>query len=210
MKRFGIVFYLLLLFPICCFSQQDCDKKTLLDADLKLVPKDVCIRKEYVINYIYSKYNCTDFNKDGLTDFVFSMRKKEKTIGDTTFLVFYKMNIDSSYTLIKCFDNIIPIYFDPNVEVPNLKNENLHRIFQCYSIPNPLNHVEITDDKIEMIVNFDDHFYESITYQYVFDSTKNDWILIEKIYYQGDMGKHLSIKLNDKLSKFSYCNQTME
>ena len=180
-----ILFFFLTVF---CFAQQECNKETFVKNEVKLIPKDVCIRKDYMIFYIYSKYQKIDFNEDGLADLVFSMRKKAMSLGDTTFLVFYKMNLDSSYTLVKEFNNIIPVYFDPN----------------------PLNHVDILNNTIEMIVNLDGQFYESIIYVYKFDKNKNDWLLSKKTYYQGNNAKALPIVGENTLSEFSYCEQTIE
>jgi hypothetical protein len=138
------------------------------------------------------------------------MNKKNLSIGDTTFLVFYKMNKDSSYSLIKEFKNIIPIYFNPNEEVPHLKNEHLVNIFECYGIPNPLNHVDIVNDSLTMIVNFDGHYYDGMVYTYTYKEKCKDWVLTSKQYYVGSDMKYLSVGLNVLLTDFSYCNQTFE
>lgn len=208
LKQNKIILFFFL--PVFCFAQQECNKETFVKNEVKLIPKDVCIRKDYMIFYIYSKYQKIDFNEDGLADLVFSMRKKAMSLGDTTFLVFYKMNLDSSYTLVKEFNNIIPVYFDPNIEGPKLNNKVLIDLFDCYGIPNPLNHVDILNNTIEMIVNLDGQFYESIIYVYKFDKNKNDWLLSKKTYYQGNNAKALPIVGENTLSEFSYCEQTIE
>jgi hypothetical protein len=195
-------------------NQVDCNNETFLSADQKKIPIGVCIPKGYVIRYIYSKYNSIDFNRDGLIDFAFSVTKRTNTIGDSSFLVFYKMNIDSSFTFSKLFKNTYPIYFNPSDENPKIKDTELKKLFDCYPIPDPLDHLDIKNDTIEIDVTIEGHGYQAKVYQYKYDLKRNDWKLINNTLHTtryGDDGEEihesesLPISKDLWLSNFSYC-----
>jgi hypothetical protein len=193
-------------------QQQRCNQDAFSKDDIFYIPEDVCIPKDFIIYSVYGKNNKIDFNKDGLKDFVFSMFRKPPDMGDTTFLVFYKKNKDSSYSFVKQFGNIIPVNFESDNENPILKDSALQKIFDCYTIPNPLNALTIKNDTIKMVVNLDEQNFASLLYDYAYDVVKNDWFLVNKVYIEGARINTLDVDTTKKiwLSQFSYCNQTTE
>jgi hypothetical protein len=205
MKRSSIVFLFFLLTNSLYAQKNDCNREMSSNKHKKSLPKEVCIPKGFQITYVYGTVDSIDFNRDGLNDYVFNMKHKNLSIGDTTFLVFYKRTSDTTYSFYKKFGNVIPIYFDPNIEGPVFKNNKLEQIFDCYVLPNPLNHMDIRNDTIEMIINLEPHREESMVYVYKFDKAVNDWALVKKTHYMYGEIIEEKILRNSFLSNFNYC-----
>lgn len=184
MSNFLIVLILATSTISCAQKIATCNKETLFKQDQKDVPPNVCIPPNYVISFVYTRSQKIDFNRDGYIDYVFAIDKKSKSIGDSSYLVFYKMNTDSSYQFTKKFGNVFPVYFDPNVEFPTLKDQRLQSIFDCYVVPNPLDLLEIENDAIMITRRLDGHDLERLKYVYQYNSSLNDWQMVgkKKIY----------------------------
>lgn len=187
------------------YAQLDCNKKTLFKKDSLGVPAEVCIPDDYFISYVYSRYKQIDFNKDGLSDYVFIIEKQNKSVGDSLILYFYKMNLDSSHTFVKSFANVFPVFFNPHEFFPRFDEKYLEELFDCYQSPNPLYLLTIENDTIVLERSLDGH--HSIRYQYIykFHPSLGDWKLIKSTRIQpgGNIEKK---NIGDQLlSDFSYC-----
>jgi len=170
------------------------------------IPKEVIIPSGYKISNIYNN-GVIDFNKDGLNDFVFDLQKENINIGDTSYVVFYKMNKDSSFSFCKKFDNLFPIYFPLYFERPNIKNKELETLFyDCYMGMNkPFSYFEIQNDSVFFTKRLSGNLMESIRYLYKFDLQKNDWILTSKSRSTKNGYYPFEIRGIKLLSDFSYC-----
>ena len=131
-------------------------------------------------------------------------------MGDTSFLVFYAKKIDSSYSFVKQFDNIYPVYFDANNESPDIKDSLLNKLFDCYGIPDPLGNLTFSEDTIILSVHMDHQNYEYLRYGYKYEKTKNDWKMIYKIHTVDSKETVLKFDNTNYLSEFNYCNQAIE
>jgi hypothetical protein len=194
------------LISVSCFSQ-DCNRSTISKRDEQFIPTSVCIPKGFVISRVYTKYNDIDFNNDRKFDCVFAMNKVPLGIGDSSYLVFYKMNSDSSYSLIKTFGNIYPLNFDPNIEHPNLVEPKLIEAFECYGLPDPLYSLEIESDTVTLMQRLDGREIEKIEHVYKFNVGLDDWVLISKRRIMSDNVTLLEVDGMKLLSNFSYCGQ---
>jgi hypothetical protein len=219
LRKLSKVYFLLLInCPLfLCAQHNECNKETYSKRDRSKIPSEVCIFPDYVIYNLYGIDKPIDFNKDGLIDFVFSVAKRTTTIGDTSFLVFYKMNADSSFSFSKLFWNVFPIYFNPSDENPRINNPSLQKLINCYPIPDPLDHLDVKNDTIEIVMTMEGHGYEYKVYRYKYEQKYNDWKLIKKTLKTTRFGnsgeeiyenKSLPIKGKDLwLSKFSFCEE---
>lgn len=191
---------------ISCGHAQDCIKETRLKSDKKNIPKEVCIQPSYIIYTVFSNNEEIDFNLDGYSDYVFMMSKKSQNIGDSTYIVFYEMNQDSVFRFTKKLGNIYPIYFDPNIENPDLKDSNQQRLFDCYGLPDPLYSFDIKSDTISITRRLDGHNFERILYVYKYNSKLKDWVLVSKKKYSENESILYETE-NELLSNFSYCDE---
>lgn len=199
--------FLLALFASVGYGQQDCNKTTLFKRDQKNVPHEVCLPINYVITKVYTRDNVIDFNGDGRPDYIFAMERVAKAIGDSSFLVFYKMNADSSHSLVRKFGNVYPLRFDPNIENPDLKEKRLIEMFDCYVVPDPLYSLEIKSDSIKLTRRMDGQNAELIKYIYRFDSRQLDWKLVLKKKYSENNSTIYSLDGASWLMDFSYCRE---
>lgn len=189
------------------FGQKgNCNREILSLEYQRFIPKEVCIPNEYLIYYINSREEPIDFNQDGLDDFICSVIKKNEKIGDTSFLIFYKRNADSTFTFFKQFDNILPIRFEQDNYNPYLQDEKLKKIFDCYGTPSPLYSLDIKSDSI-IIVQDIGAVEEKILYVFKFDSFLNDWKLIKHAYLLNWKEEKIEIRKEILLSQFSYCEE---
>jgi hypothetical protein len=200
------IIYTIFILSACTLGQ-NCNRQTIFKEDQNGVPKEVCLPKDYIISYVYSRYETIDFNNDGYSDYVFAVEKDKMSVGDSSFLFFYKVNSDSTFSFVKKFDNIFPIYFDSNEEHPDLKDEILRSVFECYNMPTPLYSLEITGDMIVITRSLDGRGYEKIKYTYKYNKQFNDWILLIENYYSETESRITNGKGNEVLSDFSYCNR---
>lgn len=189
-----------------CVHAQDCIKETRLKSDKKNIPKEVCIQPSYIIYTVFSNNEEIDFNLDGYSDYVFMMSKKNENVGDSTYIVFYEMNRDSVYRFTKKLGNIYPVYFDPNIENPDLKDSSQQRLFDCYGLPDPLYSFDIKSDTISITRRLDGHNFERILYVYKYNSRLRDWVLISKKKYSENESVLYETE-NALLSNFSYCDE---
>jgi hypothetical protein len=199
--------FLLNAFASVAYGQLDCNKTALFKRDQKDVPAKVCIPKNYVITKVYTRDHVVDFNGDGRPDYVFAMERHPKLVGDSSYLVFYKMNVDSSHALVRKFGNLYPLWFDPNIETPNLKERRLIEAFECYVVPDPLYSLEIKSDSIKLTRKMDGQNAELIKYVYKFDSHQFDWKLIFKKRYSESNSMTYRLDNVNWLRDFSYCRE---
>jgi hypothetical protein len=174
-----------------------------------IVPKDIKIDSGYKIRYIYNKNHHIDFNKDGLNDFVFVSGKEKMKAGDTSYIVFYKRNKDSTFTFVKQFGNIFPIYFDIKYgEKPKFDNPILKSLFyDCYmGMEKPFSVFEIKNDSIYFTKRLRAKETDKMRYLYRYDQQKNDWMLISKSRITKDGYYPIEIRDLKLLSNFSYCD----
>src|SRR5690606_15661970 len=88
----------------------DCNQKVWIGKFAKLISKDICIKNgPYHISQVYEM---CDVNNDGLKDLIIDYNKVNLQDGDTIFVSVYLQKSDSTFKLLKTFDNLYPIYFD--------------------------------------------------------------------------------------------------
>lgn len=195
---------LLAAFASAVNGQRDCNKTTLFKRDQRNVPREVCIPANYLITKVYTRGNVIDFNRDGRPDYVFAMERLPRTIGDSSFLLFYKMNVDSTHSLVRKFGNVYPLRFDPNIENPDLKEKRLIETFDCYVVPDPLYSLEIKSDSVKLTRRMDGQNIELIKYIYKFDALQLDWKLVLKRRYSESSSTTYDIHNANWLRDFSY------
>lgn len=205
---------LLLLLSLIAMSilthAQDCNRETKYKTDMKFIPKEVCIQNGKCISYIHSKHYKTDFNNDGLSDFVFDIDNKEIRIGDTTQLVFYVQNSDSTFSLYKSFDNLYPVYQGNNEH--DFKNAplNIENFFnECYMGEyHVLYFLTVVNDRVAISRHYIGWPRAYFFYSFRFDPNIGDWKLIKKELVRPDeTRRQLTIKDTLLLSRFSYCEE---
>jgi len=208
MKRKRLIQFILVFLTTtaCAQNREACNRSVWTKEDAKYLPKEVCIPNSYIISYVCSRYDDIDFNQDGYLDYVFTITKKNQNVGDSTYIVFYEMGQDSVYRLTKKLGNIYPVYFDPSMENPDLKDSNQQRLFDCYGLPDPLYSFDIKSDTISVTRRLDGHNFERILYVYKYNSKLRDWVLISKKKYSEN--ESILYETNSEfLSNFSYCDE---
>jgi len=168
------------------------------------LPLDICIEKNKVIYNLFDKF---DFNGDGLLDIALEIGDNSLINGMQTELVIYKKNFDNTYTKFRSLNNVYPIWFANYEPTIKLKNEELNTIKQHYKMGNPLNELEVLDNKIVLNLNADVGYKYSLMFTY--DANINDWLLSDYIMFDifNDTKKtYQSNKYNTSIKEFSYFN----
>lgn len=207
MRTNRLIFVFILIILRGHAQQSTCNNKTSSNYLQKYVPKGICIPKGKVIDRIYSVDDTVDFNKDGYSDLVFSYSKdaNKLTDGDSSFLVFYAMNRDSTYTLFKQYNNILPVHFDPNQNPVHIRDKKLNKILECYETLAPLLYLDIKADSVVIMRYL--ATIEKKKYVFKFNSKLKDWELNEMWYLAGDhYVESFPVVPNFTLSNFSYCD----
>lgn len=183
------------------------NKGTISSNEIPVIPKEVKIPEGYKILTIFH-YNHNDFNNDGLIDFVFDMAKEKTNNGDSIYLVFYKMNKDSTYSFYKKFSNVIPIHLYFSEQHPDIKDKRLAEIYyDCYrGNYTPLNYFDATNDTITITKWLSNLFMERLRYVFKYNVQKSDWILVNKSRITQKGYYPIEIRDTTLLSQFSYCN----
>jgi len=166
------------------------------------LPESICVQKE---NMIYHLFKDFDFNQDGLKDLAIERGKKKLIEGMKTYLVIYKKVNDSTYVKFKTLDNIYPLWFSSYETTSNLKDSILNNPKQSYEMGNPLQEIEMLDNRIIMNLNAD------VGYKYIliftFSKERNDWVLSEYLEYDVYMDiktPYPNNKIGSSISDFSY------
>jgi len=182
MKAFPSAILTLFVITIS-FSQNrtHCNPKTLIQSDEKLIPKEVCIPENCIINQIYTKDEHIDIDGDLHEDFIFTWQKSALTEGDTLHISAYRMNSDSTYSLLKSFSNIFPIYLESYDHAP--KDPALRKIYACYVDNYPLKELTISKGVISIELYLD--AASGIVLKYKYDPRRNNWMLTSSISWIG-------------------------
>jgi hypothetical protein len=207
-KKSKVLIVCLLINGFFASAQTDNCSSTIYKSEQKYVPSTICIPDHSLyIAYIYSKDQAIDFNRDGINDFVCAVRKKNIIVGDKTVLLFYSMNKDSIFTLVRKFDNIIPVYFNQDDEHPKFSDKNLDDIFNCYTMPDPLYSIEIKGSQVVLDKKLDAQVTEKMRYFYDFDTSLSNWVLVAKKIYNDTESRTVKIEKFNVLSEFSFCEE---
>jgi hypothetical protein len=175
--KIKIVFLLILIAVFDSLGQayvDSCNREVKIKEYERELIKEVCIPKGYIIYYIATETTDIDIDGDSLPDFIFDWAKKNRKEGDTSFITAYKMNLDSSYTLLKTFNNLLPIDLDSYGE-PSKNPYYAALWWNCYNSSNPLRYVEFNKGSIELGIKTDPS--AGIDFLYKYSRQKNNWIL---------------------------------
>jgi len=192
----------------CQTIEMPCENAVWVKRYKKLIPKGICIPNDCQIDYIDEDF-LPDFNKDGLTDFVFKWSKIKLKDGDTSYVSVYIHNKDSTYTLLKTYSNLYPIYFfDYSLEY-KIPNQKLKALQKKYQGENLLHNLSFEDNLVKITTLAEAKAEFVFTYQYD-DSIKN-WVYMKCDFYDYANGKNtytpqdFTEKLgNTTLDKFTY------
>ncbi|MDM8161513.1 hypothetical protein QUH73_16955 [Labilibaculum sp. K2S] len=203
-KSIVILFVLLSHFLHVNAQNCDCNQKVWLRSFKKLLPKEVCIKQgNYHITEIYNK---VDLNDDGLMDFICDWNRYPLQDGDTIFVSIYIQNIDSTYSHVKTFDNLYPIYFkDYSLDyVPD--NPALVDVHRMYNDQSPFLKLTFEKNTIKIVMTADAESNLIITYSY--NRSLKGWSYYESQYYFFNIDEYqfrdYSEELGPLIDNFTY------
>lgn len=157
-------------------SQNFCNRDFSGAGEIKEIPKEVCIPMGYEIRYTYEP---VDVDNDGLKDFIFSWEKKQLKDGDTIYISVYKMNTDSTYSFLKTFNNLYPIFFK-SYDNCKICDKRFYEICERYG-GYPLREFTFFENGIKIM--FKDNTggsHAGIILTYKYNKEKNNWYLEKK------------------------------
>ena len=164
----------------------------------KILPEEVCIPKGYWISFVRKEI---DVNKDSLSDFVFDWNKPVLQDGDTLYLTVYKQNKDSSFSHLKTFSNLFPLYFkryDRDYRFDVKLDSFLNQIHSRYDDGYPLEKLEFSNSKI--IIKIRTSVTDGITLFYEYDLLVNNWLLIKREdWFENPLSGEFEVTNTDKI-----------
>jgi hypothetical protein len=136
-------------------------------------------------------FDNNDVNKDGLEDYIFVWYKKNRKEGDASFVSVCVQKSDTTFELLKTFNNLYPMYF--NSYDPHFKTGNrmLDSLKSKYAGVYPLKDLDFKDDTI--IIQYGVGVGETDIEYYVFKDSLNNWYL-EKHIFKDDYGAYSKVK----------------
>ncbi|MFP4019749.1 MAG: hypothetical protein ACLFUH_10935 [Bacteroidales bacterium] len=192
-------------FNLLAQKKDTCNQDVWVENLAKKIPENVCIPTGYHITQVYDP---VDLNGDGLKDFVFEWNKKILKNGDTIFVSIYSQNRDSTFSFLKTFNNLHPIYFEPDQKPENLENQKLSKILNAYRGIDPFRKLTFKRNVIKV------KFYDNtagmrggliLTFKY--REEKKDWLLEKKenwLILREEEIKDLPINKNYSIDNFDY------
>lgn len=152
----------------------------------KNLPKDICIPFEYHITDSYFNF---DFNSDGLNDFAFDWNKKALNDGDTIYFSLYIKNKNGTFSHLRTYKNIYPIFFKSyNLNyAPKIENKLLRELHSKYQEEYLFHKLEIKKDLIIITIKAEAKARYIFTYKY--DSKIKNWRYVNCLFYDYANGK---------------------
>lgn len=148
-----------------------CNKSVAIKQWSNLIPKGVCISKNYLISGVYDN---NDFNEDGLNDFIINWNRDPLSDGDTIFTSFYMQIADSTYKLVKTFNHLYPVVFHFYNYEYMPQNTSLKKIQMRY-LDYPLKEIKFDGSLINIVVYADTN--TNFFIRYIFDKKINSWVI---------------------------------
>lgn len=174
MKQIGLIVIVLIFSEIVNGQNYDCNQAFIGGKLKEPIPKDVCIPMNFHIREIKKS---VDLNLDGLKDYIFSFSKVNIADGDTMFVAVYIMQADSSYVLLKRFDNLYPIVFRDYSLSYNIKDSLLNELQGMYSGFYPLISIKFLEGEIQ--IKLKQGFQEFHTLHFLYNKENGNWYLTE-------------------------------
>lgn len=151
-----------------------CNRNVEIQNYLRKLPKDICIPFGYHISFIRSE---TDINNDGLLDFIFEWNSPELKDGDTIFISCYLQNPDLSYSHLKSFKHLYPVYFKDYsasyVPIDSTLKELKNRMVMGYALKS------LKFEGMFIKIEFKADAASDFCLEYKFDVEKENWFLIK-------------------------------
>ncbi|NDV45668.1 hypothetical protein D0T49_01205 [Paludibacter sp. 221] len=196
MKKQFLFLILLLSIAINNAQNVDCNQSVWMNRFKKLLPKDICIPQgNYHITRIY---DTTDVNEDGLDDFIFKWNKNPLDDGDTTFVSVYIQNVDSTFSLLRTFSHLYPIYireYSSYYYTP--KDTTLILLQKKYEDMYPFRNLEFKKDVI--ILTIRSEAKEDLVLTYRFNLEKQNWLYENAELHDYALNEITPIDLRDKV-----------
>jgi len=170
---FGVISILIANQSMSQVATKPCYRITKIKKQEKELIREICIPKGYIINHIYTRLVDLDANGDGLSDVIFDWHKQNLRDADTIYLTVYKMNKDSSYSLLKTFRNLLPVYISDYNNRPQKKTIN--RIYECYNESPPLISIGFDNGTITLTIRIDPA--SGYLFKYVYKPERENWYL---------------------------------
>jgi hypothetical protein len=189
--------FTLLLFCSSCINAQtkNCNQAVWIKRFAKLLPKEVCILQgDYHITQVYER---VDVDGDGLKDVIFDWNKISLTDGDTIYVTVYKQNPDSTFSFLKSFNNLYPLYFGSYKLDYIPKDEALKILHKKYNDEYLFINLEFENEFIRITRKGDATSEIIITYKY--DRSIGNWKYIKTEDYDFIANTIEPYDLSDKL-----------
>lgn len=186
---------------------QDCHHATLIKGLASAIPVNFCIPNGYLIDEIYEP---ADVNGDELPEYIFSWRRTSLQDGDTIFVSFYQNNGRNRFSHMKTLANLFPIYFRNYKNSSSLNDSSLATLHEKYNGWNPLQDLQITDNKI--VIKMERSAGEGLIF--TFEYITNDWFLKELREWTEDRDRNLTSRIikapnyGSSITKFGYFDYT--
>lgn len=187
MKKQFLTMVILFTFEFICYSQTikspACNRAVSNKSYEKKLIKEVCIPNGYQISLILTETRNIDMDGDGVGDFVFNWSKPQKIDGDTTFTTVYKKNKDNSFTFLKTFKNLYPIYFkNYNVSTYINANKEIEKFYNDCVGQQPLfKAIDFVGKAGVISINFNDiETGLGFLVKYKYNSKLKDWFLFSQ------------------------------
>jgi hypothetical protein len=166
------------MFSVFVMSYQEnlpvCNRDVQLKEYKPKLIKEVCIPAGFWISELRTDTQDIDIDGDGLGDFIFDWNKPKLQDGDTLFITVYKQNVDSTYSFLKTFKNLLPVYLK-SYDFPAKNNVLAAKIFECYADGYPL--VDLTFQKGSILLNIRIDAASGYFLEYAYIKEKKNWFL---------------------------------
>ena len=194
---------LLLLISFQCYAQQDsCYQQSWTKRIAKKVPANICIGEDEVIYQLFSGF---DFNQDGRSDIAIKVGNEEKTNGDTTVLIIFEQQFDSTFVGFMSLNNVFPIYFEKYSLDYVIQNEKLLKIKNRYQETYPLERIEIDNEDIHIYMVADATAVFHLVYSY--NTSDKDWLLSKLLVDDeetNDVTDYETFRIGTSINDFNY------
>ena len=177
-----LTFLVVLFYASACDGQEqsNCYQSTKYKSLEKKIPADICLTSGELE---FEEITFTDFDNDGLEDFIAKWQPKKLTDGDTLQVSAYRQYSAGRYKLYKTWNNLYPIYFkDYSLEYA-VKDSLLNEVKANYP-GYPTKEVKFSEDKL--LLHFEAGLGSHYFLHYRYDSTKGNWYLERRIYSESD------------------------
>lgn len=194
MNKLCIFPILLIFMSFSCQGQnQLCNQSVKYKSLSKKVPPTICLPSNQVE---FEEITITDFNQDGIKDFIGKWQPKNLADGDTLHVSVY-IQIDSgSYEFLKIYSNLYPIYFTDYSLEYRVQDSLLNELKARYP-GYPTKEVEFNGDKL--LLHFEAGVGSYYFLHYRYDPEAKDWYLERRIYSEEDYEGNLHEVSNEYL-----------